>query len=70
MPINKLRLVPRAREEWRLNAARQQGSGEQLNLFDEALKATLRHGAPAPANPRRGRAPSGKLTRRGLGNEP
>jgi hypothetical protein len=27
-----------------MTAARQQGGGEQLDLFDEALKATLRHG--------------------------
>jgi hypothetical protein len=31
-----------------MTAARQQGSGEQLDLFDEALKATLRHGGPGP----------------------
>ena len=30
-----------------MTAARQQGSGEQLDLFDEALKATLRHGGPS-----------------------
>src|SRR5215472_9039069 len=30
-----------------MTAAWQQGSGEQLDLFDEALKATLRHGAPS-----------------------
>jgi RNA-directed DNA polymerase len=29
-----------------MTAARQQGSGEQLDLFDEALKATLRHDGP------------------------
>jgi RNA-directed DNA polymerase len=27
-----------------MKAARQQGTGEQLDLFDEALKATMRHG--------------------------
>jgi hypothetical protein len=27
---------------------RQQGIGEQLDLFDEALKATMRHGGPGP----------------------
>ena len=31
-----------------MTAARQQGIGEQLDLFDEALKATLRHGGPGP----------------------
>jgi RNA-directed DNA polymerase len=31
-----------------MTAARQQGSGEQLDLFDEALKATLRRGGPGP----------------------
>jgi RNA-directed DNA polymerase len=31
-----------------MTAARQQGSGEQLDLFDEALKATLRHGGLSP----------------------
>jgi RNA-directed DNA polymerase len=31
-----------------MTAARQQGSGEQLDLFDEALKATVRHGEPGP----------------------
>lgn len=31
-----------------MTVARQQGSGEQLDLFDEALKATLRHGGPGP----------------------
>lgn len=31
-----------------MTAVRQQGSGEQLDLFDEALKATLRHGGPSP----------------------
>jgi RNA-directed DNA polymerase len=30
-----------------MTAARQQGSGEQLDLFDEALKATLRHDGPS-----------------------
>jgi RNA-directed DNA polymerase len=30
-----------------MTAARQHGSGEQLDLFDEALKATLRHGDPS-----------------------
>jgi RNA-directed DNA polymerase len=30
-----------------MTAARQQGSGEQLDLFDDALKATLRHGGPS-----------------------
>ena len=30
-----------------MTAARQQGSGEQLDLFDEALKTTLRHGGPS-----------------------
>jgi len=34
-----------------MTAARQQGSGEQLDLFDEALKATLRHGDPGPGRP-------------------
>jgi len=29
-----------------MTAARQQGIGEQLDLFDEALKATVRHGEP------------------------
>jgi RNA-directed DNA polymerase len=29
-----------------MKAARQQGTGEQLDLFDEALKATMRHGGP------------------------
>ena len=29
-----------------MKAARQQGRGDQLDLFDEALKATLRHGDP------------------------
>jgi RNA-directed DNA polymerase len=29
-----------------MKAARQQGIGEQLDLFDEALKATVRHGGP------------------------
>ena len=29
-----------------MTAARQQGTGEQLDLFDEALKAAVRHGAP------------------------
>src|SRR6476659_3915972 len=29
-----------------MKAARQQGTGEQLDLFDEALKATVRHGGP------------------------
>ena len=29
-----------------MTAARQQGIGEQLDLFDEALKATMRHGDP------------------------
>jgi hypothetical protein len=29
-----------------MTAARQQGTGEQLDLFDEALKATVRHGGP------------------------
>jgi hypothetical protein len=53
-----------------MTAARQQGTGEQLDLFDEALKATVRHGEPGPADPGRGRARSGKLTRRGDGNEP
>jgi RNA-directed DNA polymerase len=31
-----------------MTAARQQGTGEQLDLFDEALKATVRHGEPGP----------------------
>jgi RNA-directed DNA polymerase len=31
-----------------MKAARQQGTGEQLDLFDEALKATMRHGGPGP----------------------
>jgi RNA-directed DNA polymerase len=31
-----------------MTAARQQGTGEQLDLFDEALKATMRHGTPGP----------------------
>src|SRR5271169_2692126 len=31
-----------------MTAARQQGTGEQLDLFDEALKATMRHGNPGP----------------------
>ena len=30
-----------------MTAARQQGSGEQLDLFDEALRATLRHDGPS-----------------------
>src|SRR5215831_14026795 len=34
-----------------MTAARQQGSGEQLDLFDEALKATLRHGGPGLGRP-------------------
>jgi len=34
-----------------MTAARQQGSGEQLDLFDEALKATLRHGGPRLGRP-------------------
>ena len=29
-----------------MKAVRQQGIGEQLDLFDEALKATMRHGGP------------------------
>ena len=29
-----------------MTAARQQGTGEQLDLFDEALQATVRHGDP------------------------
>ena len=29
-----------------MKAVRQQGIGEQLDLFDEALKATVRHGGP------------------------
>ena len=29
-----------------MKAARQQGIGEQLDLFDEALKAAMRHGGP------------------------
>ena len=29
-----------------MKAVRQQGTGEQLDLFDEALKATVRHGGP------------------------
>jgi len=29
-----------------MTAVRQQGSGAQLDLFDEALKATMRHGEP------------------------
>ena len=37
-----------------MTAARQQGSGEQLDLFDEALKAALRHGGLSP-----GRAEAG-----------
>jgi RNA-directed DNA polymerase len=31
-----------------MTAARQQGIGEQLDRFDEALKATVRHGDPGP----------------------
>ena len=31
-----------------MTAARQQGTGEQLDLFDEVLKATVRHGGPGP----------------------
>jgi hypothetical protein len=31
-----------------MTAARQQGSGEQLDLFDGALQATVRHGEPGP----------------------
>ena len=34
-----------------MTAARQQGSGEQLDLFDEALKATMRHGDLGPGRP-------------------
>jgi hypothetical protein len=53
-----------------MTAARQQGTGEQLDLFDEALKATCATANLAPADPGRGRARSGNLTRRGDGNEP
>src|SRR2546429_9135102 len=42
-----------------MTAVRQQGSGAQLDLFDEALKATMRHGEPglgrSEARPREGR---------------
>ncbi len=31
-----------------MKAVRQQGTGEQLDLFDEALKATVRHGGTGP----------------------
>jgi hypothetical protein len=31
-----------------MTAVRQQGIGEQLDLFDEALKATMCHGGPSP----------------------
>jgi RNA-directed DNA polymerase len=31
-----------------MTAARQQSIGEQLDLFDEALKAAMRHGGPGP----------------------
>jgi RNA-directed DNA polymerase len=31
-----------------MKAARQQGIGEQLDLFDEVLKATMRHSGPGP----------------------
>jgi RNA-directed DNA polymerase len=31
-----------------MTAARQQGTGEQLDLFDEVLKATVRHGEAGP----------------------
>ena len=34
-----------------MTAARQQGTGEQLDLFDEALKATMRHGTRGPGRP-------------------
>ena len=37
-----------------MTAARQQGSGEQLDLFDEALKATLRHDNPGHGRPEAG----------------
>jgi hypothetical protein len=31
-----------------MTAARQQGIGEHLDLFDEALKATIHHGGRGP----------------------
>jgi hypothetical protein len=34
-----------------MKAVRRQGIGEQLDLFDEALKATMRHGNPGLGGP-------------------
>lgn len=42
----------RSRLEHSMGVKRQQGSGGQLDLFDEFLKATLRHGAASdPTSP-------------------
>jgi RNA-directed DNA polymerase len=34
-----------------MTAARQQGMGEPLDLFDEAVKATMRHDGRGPGRP-------------------
>jgi hypothetical protein len=47
-----------------------QGSGDQKDLFDQALQASPRHGEPAKAEPDLGRARSHKRSRRGSSNEP
>ena len=54
-----------------MSVKRQQGSGDQLDLFDEALKAALRHGAAGDGGTRDlVRARSRKRPRRGNRNEP